>query len=181
MHVSFLLSLCYAKLNISNYLIFAFKSQCPIQSFIVGFHVQEFLRSTRARRRYWARSYTGWRRFTAAKPNDAHTALASLEKAGRINFMITQNVDRLVVSLYRLSFVWIISMCTTSPVELNFSVSRFRLHHRAGSNPLELHGTVYSVVCLDCGFSLCRNLFQDQVKALNPKVALEMCILQREF
>ncbi|KAH7520531.1 hypothetical protein FEM48_Zijuj08G0153800 [Ziziphus jujuba var. spinosa] len=98
---------------------------------------QEFLRSSRARRRYWARSYAGWRRFTAAKPSAAHTALASLEKAGRIKFMITQNVDR--------------------------------LHHRAGSNPLELHGTVYSVVCLDCGFSVCRNLFQDQVKALNPK------------
>uniref|UniRef100_A0A2N9GS70 NAD-dependent protein deacylase n=1 Tax=Fagus sylvatica TaxID=28930 RepID=A0A2N9GS70_FAGSY len=100
---------------------------------------QEFLRSSRARRRYWARSYAGWRRFTAAQPSAAHVALASLEKAGRINFMITQNVDR--------------------------------LHHRAGSNPLELHGTVYTVVCLDCGFSFCRNLFQDQVKELNPKWA----------
>ncbi|XP_007048490.2 PREDICTED: NAD-dependent protein deacylase SRT2 isoform X2 [Theobroma cacao] len=100
---------------------------------------QEFVRSSRARRRYWARSYAGWRRFTAAKPGAAHVALASLEKAGRINFMITQNVDR--------------------------------LHHRAGSNPLELHGTVYSVICLDCGFSFCRNLFQDEVKALNPKWA----------
>ncbi|XP_012458900.1 NAD-dependent protein deacylase SRT2 isoform X1 [Gossypium raimondii] len=100
---------------------------------------QEFVRSSRARRRYWARSYAGWRRFTAAQPGAAHVALASLEQAGRINFMITQNVDR--------------------------------LHHRAGSNPLELHGTVYSVICLDCGFSFCRNLFQDEVKALNPKWA----------
>lgn len=100
---------------------------------------QEFLRSSRARRRYWARSYAGWRRFTAAQPGAAHIALASLEKAGRINFMITQNVDR--------------------------------LHHRAGSNPLELHGTVYTVVCLDCGSSFCRNSFQDQVKELNPKWA----------
>ncbi|KAK8652662.1 hypothetical protein V6N13_126688 [Hibiscus sabdariffa] len=41
------------------------------------------------------------------------------------------------------------------------------LHHRAGSNPLELHGTV---TCLDCGFSFCRNLFQDEVKVLNPKI-----------
>lgn len=45
-----------------------------------------------------------------------------------------------------------------------------RLHHRAGSNPLELHGNVYTVGCLDCGFSFARDLFQDQVKALNPKV-----------
>ncbi|KAL6992972.1 NAD-dependent protein deacetylase srt2 [Sarracenia purpurea var. burkii] len=100
---------------------------------------QEFLRSTRARRRYWARSYAGWRRFTAAQPGAAHIALASLEEVGRTNFVITQNVDR--------------------------------LHHRAGSNPLELHGTVYTVVCLDCGFSFSRHSFQEQVKALNPKWA----------
>ncbi|XP_021683078.1 NAD-dependent protein deacylase SRT2 isoform X1 [Hevea brasiliensis] len=100
---------------------------------------QEFLHSSRARRRYWARSYAGWRQFTAAQPGAAHFALASLEKAGRVNFMVTQNVDR--------------------------------LHHRAGSNPLELHGTVYSVICLDCSFSFSRNLFQDQLKALNPKWA----------
>ncbi|XP_020246294.1 NAD-dependent protein deacylase SRT2 [Asparagus officinalis] len=101
---------------------------------------QEFVRSRKARRRYWARSYAGWRRFTAAQPSAAHTALASLEKVGRINFMITQNVDR--------------------------------LHHRAGSDPLELHGTVYTVACLQCGSSMSRNLFQEQVKALNPKKIL---------
>ncbi|KAL2521255.1 NAD-dependent protein deacetylase SRT2 [Forsythia ovata] len=100
---------------------------------------QQFMRSARARRRYWTRSYAGWRRFTAAQPGTGHIAVASLEKASRINFMITQNVDR--------------------------------LHHRAGSNPLELHGTVYIVACTDCGFSLPRNSFQDQVKALNPKWA----------
>ncbi|KAJ8765324.1 hypothetical protein K2173_012021 [Erythroxylum novogranatense] len=100
---------------------------------------QEFLRSIRIRRRYWARSYAGWRRFIAAQPGAAHFALASLEKAGRINFMVTQNVDR--------------------------------LHHRAGSDPLELHGTVYIVNCIDCSYSFCRNLFQDQLKALNAKWA----------
>ncbi|KAG6396259.1 hypothetical protein SASPL_142405 [Salvia splendens] len=55
---------------------------------------QEFMRSSRARRRYWARSYAGWRKFTTAQPGPAHIALASLEKAGRVKFMMTQNVDR---------------------------------------------------------------------------------------
>ncbi|PWA63250.1 sirtuin 2 [Artemisia annua] len=100
---------------------------------------QQFTRSSRARRRYWARSYAGWRKFNEAKPSPAHTALASLEKANRISFMITQNVDR--------------------------------LHHRAGSSPLELHGTVYIVACLDCGFSFPRELFQDQLNSLNPEWA----------
>ncbi|TVU51146.1 hypothetical protein EJB05_02554 [Eragrostis curvula] len=68
---------------------------------------QEFVRSIRARRRYWARSYAGWR----------------------------------------------------------------RLHHRAGSNPIELHGSVYGVICLDCGTSISRQSFQEQVKDLNPKWA----------
>lgn len=100
---------------------------------------QQFIRSSRARRRYWARSYAGWRRFNEAKPSAAHTALSSLEKASRIAFMITQNVDR--------------------------------LHHLAGSSPLELHGTVYTVGCVDCGFSFPREAFQDQLKSLNPKWA----------
>lgn len=100
---------------------------------------QEFVRSGRARRRYWARSYAGWRRFISAQPSAGHMSLATLEKVGRINFMVTQNVDR--------------------------------LHHRAGSDPLELHGTVYTVVCLNCGTSIARNAFQDQVKALNSKWA----------
>lgn len=53
---------------------------------------------------------------------------------------------------------------------LRLTYISFRLHHRAGSNPLELHGTVYTVACLQCGSSIDRNSFQEQVKALNPKV-----------
>ncbi|KAL5543303.1 hypothetical protein UlMin_011013 [Ulmus minor] len=60
---------------------------------------QEFLRSSRARKRYWARSYAGWRRFTAAQPGTAYVALASLEKAGRINFITTQNWVAAIESL----------------------------------------------------------------------------------
>ncbi len=55
----------------------------------------EFAGSDAARQRYWARSYVGWRRFGTAQPNDAHRALARLESAGKIDTLITQNVDRL--------------------------------------------------------------------------------------
>jgi NAD-dependent SIR2 family protein deacetylase len=56
---------------------------------------QEFVRSESARARYWARSSVGWPRFTSARPNDAHRALAELEDAGVVRGIITQNVDGL--------------------------------------------------------------------------------------
>lgn len=55
----------------------------------------EFKASEDARRRYWARSYVGFLRFSDAAPNAAHHALARLEGAGKIDTLITQNVDEL--------------------------------------------------------------------------------------
>ncbi len=56
---------------------------------------QAFMGSVATRQRYWARSLIGWQRFSSAKPNDAHLALARLEAAGRSEMLLTQNVDRL--------------------------------------------------------------------------------------
>jgi NAD-dependent SIR2 family protein deacetylase len=57
--------------------------------------LQDFLASERARQRYWARSLVGFRRMRAARPNDAHRALAALESQGRVAQLVTQNVDGL--------------------------------------------------------------------------------------
>jgi NAD-dependent SIR2 family protein deacetylase len=46
-------------------------------------------------KRYWARAFVGWSRFSSARPNAAHLALAALEEAGIVRGIITQNVDRL--------------------------------------------------------------------------------------
>ena len=46
-------------------------------------------------RRYWARAFAGWPRFTAAEPGAAHRALASWERTGSVARLITQNVDGL--------------------------------------------------------------------------------------
>jgi NAD-dependent SIR2 family protein deacetylase len=56
---------------------------------------QEFLQDPDRRRRYWARSMRGWPAVRDASPNNAHHALASLERAGYVRSVITQNVDRL--------------------------------------------------------------------------------------
>jgi NAD-dependent deacetylase sirtuin 4 len=54
-----------------------------------------FIRRPEVRQRYWARATVGWARFSLARPNAAHQALASLEEAGVLAGVITQNVDRL--------------------------------------------------------------------------------------
>ncbi len=55
----------------------------------------EFIGSTEARRRYWARSYIGWQRFNRADPNRGHRAVATLQRAGLLDAVVTQNVDGL--------------------------------------------------------------------------------------
>jgi NAD-dependent SIR2 family protein deacetylase len=54
-----------------------------------------FMEEALTRKRYWARSLIGWRRFGRAEPNDAHRALAVLERHGRLELLVTQNVDGL--------------------------------------------------------------------------------------
>ncbi len=56
---------------------------------------QEFMGSIEVRRRYWARSMFGWPVFQRARPNTAHRSLAALEASGRIQGLLTQNVDGL--------------------------------------------------------------------------------------
>jgi NAD-dependent SIR2 family protein deacetylase len=56
---------------------------------------KQFLDDHEYRKRYWAGSQLGWRRFNNAEPNDGHRALAALELLGGVNGVITQNVDGL--------------------------------------------------------------------------------------
>lgn len=55
----------------------------------------EFIGSEAAQRRYWIRSTVGWQRFAAATPNDGHRQLAAWQREGRIERLVTQNVDGL--------------------------------------------------------------------------------------
>ena len=55
----------------------------------------EFVGSSEARQRYWARSFVGWQRFTQARANSCHDAVTRLQRAGRVTHVITQNVDGL--------------------------------------------------------------------------------------
>ena len=55
----------------------------------------EFVGSSGARQRYWARAFIGWQRFSHAEPTDCHRAVAALQARGALGPVITQNVDGL--------------------------------------------------------------------------------------
>lgn len=55
----------------------------------------QFVGSLANRKRYWARSFSGWRRISSAAPNEAHRAISGLEQGGYVIRLVTQNVDGL--------------------------------------------------------------------------------------
>lgn len=86
------------------------------------FSLSTFLKSEEGRIRCWQTSMVLYQIIRNAHPNPAHYALAELERMKLLRGIITQNVDG--------------------------------LHQKAGSSRkiiVELHGTVHSISCLDCG------------------------------
>jgi NAD-dependent deacetylase len=55
----------------------------------------DFLASESARRQYWRMKREGYHELRHARPNAGHRALARLEAAGRLEAVITQNIDGL--------------------------------------------------------------------------------------
>lgn len=54
-----------------------------------------FVSDPDSRHRYWARSHVGWPQIERARPNEAHGAVAALQRTGLVTDVITQNVDGL--------------------------------------------------------------------------------------
>ncbi|MBN1836173.1 MAG: Sir2 family NAD-dependent protein deacetylase [Spirochaetales bacterium] len=84
--------------------------------------LSEFLADPEARWEYWRRKIEDWPRMRDAQPNAGHRALAQLYEAGRLQTVITQNID----GLHQKAGV---------PAE----------------RVIELHGSNAYVSCLDCG------------------------------
>ncbi|MCA9521775.1 MAG: Sir2 family NAD-dependent protein deacetylase, partial [Myxococcales bacterium] len=97
---------------------------------------QEFLNSQTARETYWSRKMEAYDAFAAARPNAGHRTLAALEGAGRLQLLITQNID----GLHELA-----------------GNSRERI--------VELHGTERWVSCLSCGERYPRGAIQERLLA----------------
>ena len=84
-------------------------------------YYHDFMQSEAARLTYWQDKMEAWQTFKQAKPTAVHKAIVDLEKAGRIDLVVTQNVD----GLHRLA---------------GTSVQKL----------VELHGTNSKVECQTC-------------------------------
>jgi len=85
------------------------------------FYYQQFISSEESREKYWQMSREFYEPLKNAQPNAAHKAVAELEKMGKLDCVITQNVDNLH------------QRAGNSPEKV-----------------IELHGTAISVSCLTC-------------------------------
>jgi NAD-dependent deacetylase len=85
------------------------------------FYYQRFISSEDSREKYWQMSREFFEPLKNAEPNAAHRAVVELEKMGKLDCVITQNVDNLH------------QRAGSSPEKV-----------------IELHGTAVSVSCLSC-------------------------------
>ena len=58
-------------------------------------YFRDFMRSMAARIEYWDQKCQAWPSFRDAEPSAVHTAIADLERAGKLAMVITQNIDGL--------------------------------------------------------------------------------------
>jgi len=83
---------------------------------------QSFMASETGREKYWEFSKSLWPEIANAKPNAGHYAIAELHRLGKLDCVITQNIDNL---------------------HQKSGVPEDRV--------IELHGTLKWVICLECG------------------------------
>lgn len=110
------------------------------------FTYQRFLSSEDSRKKYWDFSKALWPEMAAAEPNRGHYAIADLWTIGKLDCVITQNVD----GLHQKSGV---------PEE----------------RVIELHGTMRWVVCLRCGLRYPRPEIQRRVEVGEAVPTCDSC------
>jgi NAD-dependent deacetylase len=99
------------------------------------FYFDRFMASEISRWKYWQMSTEMYEPMKKAQPNAAHFAIAELEKLGKLDCVITQNIDNLHVR------------AGNSPEKV-----------------IELHGTAMSVSCLSCRKKFDRERVQAKLK-----------------
>lgn len=108
------------------------------------FTIQNYLRDPDVRARAWLgrRDHAAW----TAEPNAGHRALVTLERAGRLRAVVTQNIDGLH------------QRAGNDPALV-----------------IEIHGTLFDVECLGCGGLTTMRENLDRVDAGDPDPACLSC------
>jgi NAD-dependent deacetylase len=99
-----------------------FRSPGGVWSRMSPIYFREFVGDEAKRIEAWTRTFSGTARWTGAKPNPGHQAVAALVAAGKVAAVITQNVD----NLHQDSGV-------------------------PAGQVIELHGNASYATCLECG------------------------------
>lgn len=121
--------------------LYARTSRRPIQ-------YQDFVNKEATRKRYWARNYVGWPRFSSFLPNAVHITIKDLEiKHEKVCCVVTQNVDRLHTKA-------------------------------GSNHVIELHGSAFKVMCLGCDNTVDRHYFQAVLEEMNPYMKGESMMIR---
>ena len=99
------------------------------------FYFQNFLSSEASRIKYWQMATEMYESIKSAQPNPAHLAIAGMERLGKLNCIITQNIDGLH------------SKAGNSEEKI-----------------IQLHGTALWVSCLSCQRRYDRDEIQDRIR-----------------
>ena len=110
------------------------------------FQFQRFLIDERSRENYWKMATEMYDSMKDAKPNAGHLAIAELERLGKLDCLITQNIDGL----------------------------HFKAGNSA-QRVLELHGTAMAVACVSCGKRFEREPVQARIVSGEKAPRCEAC------
>lgn len=121
---------------------------------------QEFQHDADARRRYWARSFVGWRHMHGAQPNHGHEILAAWQHRRLLSGLVTQNVDGLHAQA---------SDSQNAPAPSTKGDGNLP----GPSDPplITLHGDLATVACLVCGNRESRPTLDARLEEANPGYA----------
>ena len=110
------------------------------------FYFQNFIASEASREKYWQMATEMWEPIKQAQPNPAHLAIAEMEKLGKLDCVITQNIDG-----------------------LHFKAGN------SEEKVLQLHGTAIFVSCLSCKKRYDRDQIQDRIKKAQKAPRCDDC------
>jgi NAD-dependent deacetylase len=110
------------------------------------FYFQNFISDRSKRAKYWEMATEMYDAMKDAKPNAGHIAVAELERLGKLDCLITQNIDG-----------------------LHFKAGN------SEEKVLELHGTAMHVACLDCHRRYDRAPIQERIAAGDKAPECDSC------